>query len=131
MGCFLNFMKLPEIDRLSFRIEDMELRTVNELLLRKEGNHCTAEIVKWAPFTTSKKEDTQDPEEFCHTLAYWKLDRQGFQLRFCHDLPFYNDEKRFWFLGKIGSKYLLDYYNNNYEEIVEELNRIKESELKS
>ena len=124
MGCFLNLMKLPEIDHLSLRIEDMELMTVDELLLRRGGNHCTAHIVKWAPIQ-------QGPEQFCHTLAYWELDKQGFQLRFCSGLPFDNNEKRFWFLAKTGHKYLLDYYNNNHEEIVEELNKVEESKLKS
>ena len=80
------------IGNFSYRIGYLELRSCN---LKLGDSHDTAEIVKWKDL---------GEEGNCFTLAYWILDKEGFDLKFAGNRPFDEsiDSKDFWHLAKVG-----------------------------
>lgn len=83
----------------NFRIKQLELRSCTEQLLIN-GEHTTAEIVKWW--------NNKNEKPSCYTLAYWKKDKEGFYLTFVGDRPFDPDvdKDNFWLLAKQGQQLL-------------------------
>ena len=89
------------MDRFNFKINSTELRSCNKSLT-STGEHMTAEIIEWI-----------DDEKSCYTLAYWKLDKEGYDLTFIGARPFDefpNDPKTFWSLGKTGQDILDNHF---------------------
>lgn len=93
------------------RIGNLEVKS-NEV-----GGKCddksAASIVRWWD-----KEDEPDTK-CCITIAYWKRDKEGYELQFVGDRPLDNevDWPDFRFLVKIGQERLTEYFNNDqYDE---------------
>lgn len=81
-----------------FSIGDIECRSCNEQLL-SEGEHTTAEIVRWV--------HSRNPEaECCYVLAHWRKTREGFDLIFCGSRPFEVDRDIFWKIAEWGQERL-------------------------
>ena len=79
-------------------MDDIELRSCSQRLL-SDGEHTTAEIVKWWIY---------EEKPACHTLAYWIKNEEGFDLKFVFDRPFKEDKDIFWMLAKYGQELLED-----------------------
>ena len=81
------------MQKMNYRLGDLELRTCNERLLSEAKEHKIAEIVKWEGRT-------------CFVVAYWKPNSDHFDLHFVGDRPFKIEANTFWRLAKEGQKYL-------------------------
>lgn len=82
------------------RIGFLELRSCAKNLTFI-GHHVTAEIIYWMD------------EKSCFTLAYWKMDSEGFCLTYVGRRVFDycdNNPKTFWKLAKKGQKKLDEYF---------------------
>ena len=79
--------------KFTFRIDDLELRSCNKNLL-EEGEHTTAEIVKWF------KEDT------CYVVAHWVLGRECYDLMFVSDRFIKVDKSVLMELAEMGQNIL-------------------------
>ena len=80
--------------KVNCRVEGLEYRTC-DINLGSTKELCTGEIVKWIGDT-------------CYTLAYWKKDSEGFNLKFIGERPFDTniDKDEFWSLAEMGQKQL-------------------------
>jgi hypothetical protein len=88
--------------KFNFRIEDLEVRSCNTHLL-SNGEHTTAEIVKWYNDT--------DNNFTCFTLAYWNKGKEGYDLKFVGSRPFDVDGELFMKLAKQGQQILDEVFN--------------------
>ena len=86
--------------KFNMRIEDIEVRSCNSTLI-SEGEHTTAEIVKWNCDVPN--------QEYCFTVAYWKkINYDRLDLIFVGDRPFEINQKLFMKIAEYG-----DYSLNN------------------
>ncbi|MBK7380609.1 MAG: hypothetical protein IPJ03_16760 [Ignavibacteriales bacterium] len=83
------------MDKFSFRIGDMEVRSCGDFLL-SGGEHVRAEIIVWQ----------RDGKEFCYTIAYWKKTKESYDLLFVGDRPFRANKDIFWKLAEQGQEML-------------------------
>ena len=88
----------------SKRIGDVELRSCSESF-DQEGEHTTAQIVEWHSGGSINR-----------TLAYWKLDKNGYYLVFSWDKPFNVNRKVFINLASLGQN-ILDYSKYIIEDL--------------
>lgn len=88
----------------NFKIENLETRSCGKNL-SNEGEHDRAEIVAWGKNIEGK--------DFCWTIAYWELDKEGYYLKFVGNRPFEKDSESFMKLAKLGQKVLDSLYQSN------------------
>ena len=92
--------------QINFRIDNLELRSCGEHLLSVKP-HTTCEIVKW------KKSGLK---EYCYVVAYWKRNKEGFDLQFVGDRPFDIEPHLFMYLAQIGQYWLDIEFKDTQEE---------------
>ena len=90
------------MQKFNFRVEDLEVRSCVKYLL-SDGEHNSAEIVKWAKDVREK--------EYCSTVAYWNEGKEGYYLQFVGRRPFDVDGEIFMKLAKQGQQMLDDVFN--------------------
>ena len=86
--------------KFNFRVKDLEVRSCGKHLF-SDGEHNTAEIVKWV----------NDEKPYCLTIAYWERGEYGYDLQFVGDRQFDVDNKLFMRLAKFGQQKLDIKYN--------------------
>ena len=97
---------LATLTPLSIRHGDIELRTCDIHLL-SSGEHVTAEIRQWF-------EATETCQRHCYVLAYWRRDKEGYDMMFVGSRPAKlskKDANSFWRLYKRGQKLLTKHFN--------------------
>lgn len=82
--------------------------------LEVRWTQTSPEIIEWC--------EEEGKEEYCYTLAWWREDKEGFQMEFCGSRPFkllHEDAQNFWKLCKVADHVLnqLWLYDNGYESI--------------
>ncbi len=80
-----------------YRVKNYEVRSCDANLLQTQGEHVTAEVVKWSG-------------DSCMTLAKWERDNEGYFLKFVGDRPLKEDASILWTLFCTGQAYLDKHY---------------------
>lgn len=96
-------MKLPA---MSMRIKNIEVRTCSSALLLNEGDHTTAEVIRWFH---------EGDKRHCIVLAYWKLGKEGYDLQFVGNRPFQIPWVEFMEAAEFGQKFLDDRFTEEDE----------------
>ncbi len=93
---------------MNYRIGNIELRSTGKHLIRDDDKITTCEIILW--FDGVKRES-------CCTIAHWKRDTEGFDLKFVGSRPLGDDVRvsDFWCLVKAGQEFL-----DKYEDEVDD-----------
>ena len=93
-----------KIEKMNLKIRNLEFRTCGEHLLSDNGDHTTAEIVRWF-----------EGEKTCYTVAYWVENSEGFDLKFVNDRPFDTEiyMEDLFAIGKFGQNYLTSMFDLN------------------
>jgi len=88
--------------RFNYRIDDIEVRATGKHLIAGDGDELTTcEIVKY----------DNDTGPSCYTLAYWKRESEGFDLKFVGGRPFDVDPIDFMRIAKVGQEFLDEFFD--------------------
>lgn len=96
--------------------KDYSLRACPRRLVRFEDNEPneTIDLIKW--------DTNSDGKRYCYSLAYWKKDSEGYELKFVGDRPFKHIESEdvevVWKAMRVAQKVLDGWFE--LENIIDE-----------